>query len=578
MGWDPTLHALDGLRLYNAIATLSPTSLLVHLSFMVWWPPVPPILMVPFYAVFGKTAAAATLLSLFSLFLVLYLPFLFFVFLEPRRVSRVDALIAYAIYLAFVVTSPLLLQYSLLVMYEIPGAALTLVACLSYWRALESPAGSFLALKRYRLAGLAILALLLTKTNYGLPLVISLFVAEIFFATREYRRQLWEVFFRPLLSPKEKWPLTVLLLPLLVLIVWIGSRGGYRGEIAGVKVSVTRIDNPVLVFFWLLALKAFLVARQRRVASALTGEHFALGRYLILPYAAWFLFPFPNRFQPLLTLTGAVNAEGSRLSLDNFLSHFRDLIAHYHVSSLELVALLVGLGVAGYFARKDRCRGAGAILFYVFFCWFSATYFITRREPRFIANFVPIFFLMAAWGYGRAIACDAKARVAAVLPLAFLLFFRDALAQPFRNHGQFADWCYKDERFIHGLRETLVPKLGGDRTATTVGLSWSGPNAMVCPALQWEMSRVSPRYTNPPTPPLCDYGYGVKAVPFLQEGLAKKRIGWVALFETPQNEASAIEVKEAKELLERQKLFLSKEPFYLPGAEARGTLYRFETQ
>ncbi|HSF02851.1 MAG TPA: hypothetical protein VLA62_07570, partial [Solirubrobacterales bacterium] len=168
--WDMAEHAWQALVITRDIENGEILRLLVHLNRQDTWPFGYSLLVAPFLLLGGADFAAATLSSvvLFALGPVLLL-------WAAREIDDGPAglaagLLAGSLFLA----SPIFRLYGILVMRELAGVALTLLALALYLRALRG--GSLAA---YRAAGLTTLALFFVKYNYAVLWLLGVAVHQL---------------------------------------------------------------------------------------------------------------------------------------------------------------------------------------------------------------------------------------------------------------------------------------------------------------------------------------------------------------------------------------------------------------
>jgi 4-amino-4-deoxy-L-arabinose transferase-like glycosyltransferase len=151
-------HGLAGLSLAQAMRQFDLVEFVTELNAMSTWPPAFPLLEAPFFLLFGDDyATPRCLVSVIHVVLIVAAIWAgWSVF--PRRGLAVGGLTG-----MLLAVSPMVLVYSALVMLEVPGTTLLLLALASYLAAIDQPSKL-----RWRLAFLSATTLFFCKYNYGL--------------------------------------------------------------------------------------------------------------------------------------------------------------------------------------------------------------------------------------------------------------------------------------------------------------------------------------------------------------------------------------------------------------------------
>ena len=182
--WDEATYAFSGKYLRDALAHGHPRKFFDYTKYEMEKPFLHSWMLVPAYALFPATPNTARGLSL-----ACYAACATLLFRLVRRVAPRRGRAAPAVAVAFFLASPIVMQYALLAMLELPGTFFTLATLLVFLRAREK---GTLALHAW--VGVLLAATFLLKYNYGVVLVLA-FAAEL---AVEARRK--EVGLRPVLA------------------------------------------------------------------------------------------------------------------------------------------------------------------------------------------------------------------------------------------------------------------------------------------------------------------------------------------------------------------------------------------
>ncbi len=563
--YDQLGHLLDGLKLYNNLVTFSPFSFLLNLGGLSYWPPVPPLLEVPFYLLGGPSNVAGVALSWFCFLLSISLG-VAFICRHLFANSFFGAAAASLVFTGFLTGAPLLLTYSVYAMYELPGAAFTLLATVCYWRAWDEREKGSQSVLWYRRTALATLVLILTKPNFGLPFLLSMAAAEWLLGEASLRREVWR-FLGKLLDPRILPGLTIPGLAFAGLAAIIQFSGGGTFSVLGQAVSMTRPDNPIYAAWLLLAAKSWLVVKRQPLR--VSPECSALVRWLVVPYAAWLTYPLPNRFSAIVYhfTHGGAFAGGSRFAAENLLFYPRAFTSAYSDGSWLLALLGAGLGAALFFSGKGKSVGPRFALGFSIFAFSAATVLTGVKDMRLVLPYLPPLFLVAAWGLGRMATGPALGASLAIV-LCVALSHRPAVADLMKGPGTLATLCFDSSEGPAQIRKTI---LGGPNETEwrSFGIE---PGSPVGYLLELEIQRAFPRLSNWPAPSAIDLGYRVTAASYLEGALPSGKLR-VALVARPSDRAYVSDAILAQERIRASGRIETALPFHWPALKYEGILF-----
>lgn len=371
--WDMAGHAWGGVELLESIASGRPLTLLAQLNGQDKWPFGFSLLLLPSLALGGESVASATVPALVAFAVVPALLVLLAWSIDRSATALLGGLAAGAFWLA----APLPRLFASLVMRETTGAALILLVVLLELRAEER--GSLVA---WRLAGAALLALVLVKYNYALVVVVGLGLHRLLARPAASRRELVSAWWRRL------WPLSS------------GDRRtqGVAASVVALALCVPLRINPGAALWVLLlgvAIRAAVVAWRRRSSPfgwirRLAPRERALVEMVALPLGCWWLSPQP--IHPRTVWAFLVNRPGGG-SLDPgfYLTAFaRDHAATTVLggSALVAAALFAALALG---STPTGCRALALVVG----VGFAMVALHPYHEPRFLTPVAPLIVLAA---------------------------------------------------------------------------------------------------------------------------------------------------------------------------------------
>ena len=381
--WDMAEHAWQALVVTRDIENGEILRLLVHLNRQDTWPFGYSLLVAPFLLLGGADFAAATLSSvvLFALGPVLLLWVAREIDDGPAGMAA--GLLAGSLFLA----SPIFRLYGILVMRELAGVALTLLALALYLRALRG--GSLAA---YRAAGLTTLALFFVKYNYAVLWLLGVAVHQLGglpAATRAalVRRTAALVWPWPTRDPRRAAPACVLYTLGLLALLGRGLGPALYALVVGAAA------------FWVWRLWRHGEAVRARW-RALPPPARALLETLVVPLWLWALSPSPLHVRKLVGFLVSRPTEGPLAFLGSPGFYARSFVQDYAVDwTLGVVVLVAAAAAAGGLWRAgEPCR----VLILVAAVQAGAVMLHPYQAARFLATAAPLLMLLASLGGARA--------------------------------------------------------------------------------------------------------------------------------------------------------------------------------
>ncbi len=423
--WDMARHGWAGVELLRPLERGEVLTFLDRLNRQESWPFGFSLLLLPFLAAGGAGFASATLMStvLFGLTPAL----LVWAGWEAERSGSVGRFLGTGAGLLAAllwVASPLPRLFAILVMRETAGAALALLAFALYARALRRETRW-----AYGAAGIAALALLLVKYNYGLLWLLGVVLHQVVRLSPEDRPGL------------RRWALA-----------WLWPwRSGRRRRIAFAVLlyllagcALARVNIGYAVYVLLVAGAISLVIAWRRDRAGLTARWRALPPALaallatvVLPLWVWFLSPHPIHPKAVFAFLRNRSDGQPLLSAEALLAYPRALLFDYAPSFGLGAAILVGALIGAVIALRRRPERAGPLgaVALIALAGFGLTVLHPFKEPRFLFTVAPFVVLLGGLGLARALAVRRSWSPAAavLLPAAGLVLIHLTAPAPARD-------------------------------------------------------------------------------------------------------------------------------------------------
>jgi hypothetical protein len=380
LGWDASLHATEGLDLFDDLRLGRPLDALALVASRHWWGPAWALVSAPFQAVFGPSLSAASLPSFAAFVLAPVVAFLLARRIAPGA-GLLSALLTGVLLAGLFLRSPMLLEMSAWPMLESLGGLMSLVAFL-FFAARENPTAR-------RAAFLAGPVLFLLKYHFGVFLLAPLgFVVWREEEDASKGRLVLEAraFFGKGAGRG------ILALAILLSGARVTLEGRWGDDLARRAPSVSNVAWGTLVL-----LVALGIARRKSFAGAWRGASAAFRDFTlfaVLPCAAWCLDPANVRgwyrqvFQPTDT--------PERNPLPRLAAFWRFLREDYMIGAGAVAIVALGL-VLALVLPGNRTRRALA----AFALWPVALMSLSSFpvEPRFLACLAPGLLAAAVSGF-----------------------------------------------------------------------------------------------------------------------------------------------------------------------------------
>lgn len=390
--WDMAKYGVSGLRLARALQDLDPLAFFRHLNSLDVWPPVFPLLEVPAFLVAGPGYASARGLVALLFAAAIVTAFWCGMQSDSRRGLAVGALTA-----ALVATSPISHVFATVVMLEIPGTALFLLAVGCYLRSVKSGRA-----RGFTCACIAATTLFFCKYNYGLIWILPMVAHELWRAQGVAGIRSSAV----VRSLKRPWAAFWAFGLLSAAIIEIA--GPWSFTIGPRAVSVSS-SGPLLYAVYATTLLAWLLRPRRSLETGklwlrrLEPRARSMVLAIALPIGLWMIVP--SHTINFIGFLSNRSAGPPLVSLESLLFYPRVFLSEYSPTPAMGAALLI-LGALSL----RRLRGTdqtGRVVALALLISSIATIFHPYKQPRF-------FFITAAllWLAGSREAVELAERVA----------------------------------------------------------------------------------------------------------------------------------------------------------------------
>lgn len=291
------------------------------------------------------------------------------------------------------ITSPTYLLFSTLIMLEIWGAFFTLLGLLLFIKAISSDSE-----KLYIFSYLAATILFFTKYNYGIYLIITIFIAEtglLPLSSRKFiKREISSFFkFKNLLAFSN-----LALLLIIISFIAIIFTGGFEITLFGRKISFHHLQNPLYFLTALLVFKAVRYYKNNRgeLAANLLRKHAGLILFIVIPILIWFLIP--DNLEAFFSFARARPADVQRqgiktLSLANLICYPKIILNYYCLSPPVFIFIII-FYIFSLLTFKKESKAIKTMHLY-FLISFGLMILHPYKEARFIFVILPVLWVIS---------------------------------------------------------------------------------------------------------------------------------------------------------------------------------------
>lgn len=466
--WDQASRAEEAVRLAKEAKFLEAGRFIRHVLSLNWWPPLHTLLVFPFILVLGLTPTAVVLPSLVA-FVLAILAILYCYSGLFAAADRGEAA-GFVFLFGLAATSPLFLSSATWVMLEVFGTSLTFFGYGAFVRARRTGKA-----RDYRLCGLILFALWLTKYYYGMGFGLTLLVFETL-RFRPFRprfrgvpsgTKVFRALVRPVLFPAYG---------LLALIAWIGVTGGGRISLFGLSASLTGIYNP-MTYLYLYAMAVgllYALKNRKRLAERLKPGQAALISWGVLPAALF--TALPDKIKAVIMNLEAGSRPPSPDLAARGLFYLRSFLRD-HTLFVPLGAVILALVLSAALRPRGTPLGVRVLAVHCLFGGASLVFGFNLMEGRYIATFVPALWLIASWALASAAGRfpagvrTASAGVLAALAAGSILVLSYPIGRAVEQ--PWAGWAHHEEAVRRPV-ESLVEMTRGARQVLMAGTRETG--------------------------------------------------------------------------------------------------------
>jgi hypothetical protein len=383
--WDQAARANEAVLLSKELAHLRIFTFILHVFKLNWWPPLQPLITVPFCFILGPSFLAFILPSLIAFPIAVFSLLFLYENLCPGRIR--DRALGFSLLFSLAVTSPLLLASATWVMTEILGIALACLVLGFYFRGRR-----FHSTGSYKICALLFFSLWTLKYNYGIFAGVILLILEIERSREAIRLRVSGVRVRAFFSKPVLFPAYVMIL----FILWVAATGGISLHWGSVRFSSSGIYNP-LMFLYQYVFVISLVALKKnwpRIRASFKRGQKELLVWGVLPLTVF--LAFPDKIKAIVK-----NFEAGRRLHHEFSSgqvgyYFRSITQDYSLLVPVGIMVLLLLGVV-LFKFPAAPLGIRLLAAYFVAGLVYLTFFFNLKESRYLAPFVPALWVSSAW-------------------------------------------------------------------------------------------------------------------------------------------------------------------------------------
>ena len=388
--WDQAVHALDAIHFAKAFNELSLEQFFLQIHNSALWPPVIPLLQAVYLSVtdFGIGSVRTTIA--FSSILAMLA-----VYFAGIRLHKTWGMAVGFIAAALLLSSPGFQEYSLQVMLEVPGIALSVLTFALYCRYLDSEDP-----KAWTHTVVSATILFFAKFNYAIMVFLPILVCEFLI-----RPKVRETTFSVLIYFKEniRWrhPFSIFVYLYIGMLFYIHSIGGFRFVYGEHIIELRRIwGNPVyfLVFTIVLRMVLFQRANLKLYFKTLWNapdQWKPLVRYFILPACVWLVYPpFFSTF--FIFLFSESTRKESFLSAETLTFYPSFFVNYYHAHPFLAYGSISGLLLTAFSWKKLPVKLKLLLSLSAFNVMLLFSH--PNYQERYLLTTLPFIFLLSGYG------------------------------------------------------------------------------------------------------------------------------------------------------------------------------------
>ena len=388
--WDMAEHGVDGVRLSEAVRNVDCFEFVKQIHRMSLWPPIFPLLECPVFLLFGYEYNVAS--GFMGVLFALCLLAVFFVGLE---LSQSTGILIGGLAVALMASSPIFQLFGALIMLEIPGALFLLLSLGTYIRFQRTRSS-----KDWILTCLMASALFFIKYNYGLMWIFPVILNESWsvLSVRTSRQKICNT----LIQYVSRHRFFVMILTVyVVFLIAIGITGGWIWKVAGQKIIVTSLGNPVYFLIWFLIIRFFLrprenLARAKFFIQNMNVQYRIFLLIVILPIFIWMLIPY--HMKDFFYFMENRSSDIPFWSMENLLFYPRVFFKEYSPSSvIGLIVFILGICSLLLMKKNSTTR----IIYLALGVGLFVSFFHPYKQARFFFVVAPLLWLVFSNSLGQ---------------------------------------------------------------------------------------------------------------------------------------------------------------------------------
>lgn len=383
--WDQAARANEAVLLAKEFTHLQIFTFILHIFKLNWWPPLHPLIIVPFCLIFGPSFFAFILPSFIAFPLAVFSLLFLYENLCPGRIE--DKVLGFTLLFSLAITSPFLLGSATWVMTEVFGIALTCLVLAFYFRARRYHSANL-----YKICALLFFSLWTLKYSYGIFAGMILVFLEIERSWDAIRPQISKVHIRAFFSKPILFPAYLM----IIFILWVALVGGAGFHLGSIRFSLSGIYNP-LMYLYQYFVVIFLIALKKnwyQIRASLKLGQKELLFWGALPIAIF--LAFPDKVKAIIKNFEAGRRVQHEFSFGQVSYYLRSIVEDYSLFFPVGILVLIFLGVV-LFKFQSEPLGIRLLIAYFVAGLIYLSFFFNLKESRYMATFVPALWVSSAW-------------------------------------------------------------------------------------------------------------------------------------------------------------------------------------
>jgi hypothetical protein len=383
--WDQAARANDAVLLAKEFTHLQIFTFILHIFKLNWWPPLQPLMIVPFCLIFGPSFFAFVLPSFIAFPLAVFSLLFLYENLCSGRIE--DKILGFTVLFSLAITSPFLLVSATWVMTEVFGIALTFLVLAFYFRGRRYHSAGL-----YKICALLFFSLWTLKYSYGIFAGMILVFLEIERSWDIIRPQISKVHIRAFFSKAILFPGYIMIL----FILWVALTGGAEFHLGSIRFFLSDIYNPLMYLYQYFVI-IFLIALKKnwhQIRASLKLGQKELLIWGALPIAIF--LAFPDKIKAIIKNFEAGRRMQHEFSFGQVSYYLRSIAEDYSLLVPVGILVLLILGV-GLFKFQSEPLGLRLLIAYFVAGLIYLSFFFDLKESRYIATFVPALWVSSAW-------------------------------------------------------------------------------------------------------------------------------------------------------------------------------------